>query len=210
MSHTLHRRAGRDGLRDDYVILVMASRNINKDEAAPGKYKEFLRIFSRHNAVNLGGMCVGHLYDSTLEEILRKVDEVYPDFPMVHGVFSNREDLVGALKDIKKADMGISVIVSGLTEATDCCIREAGLKRHSINYSLGILGDTGKLPDERFLQISSMCGHALISFNLIQKMVDDIKAGKITAEAAASEMAKPCVCGIFNPKRAARLLQEFV
>ena len=210
MSHTLHRRASQDGLRDDYVILVMASRAFNKNDATPGKYKEFLRIFSRHNPANLGGMGIGHLYDSTLEKIIDQVDKAFPGLPMVHGVFHTREDLIGALKEIKEADMGLSVIVSGLTEDTDCCIREAGLKRHSMNCSLGIWGDTGKLPDERFLQISSMCGHAMISFNLIQKMVDDIKAGKTSAEDAAAELAKPCVCGVFNPRRAARLLREFV
>jgi hypothetical protein len=37
-------------------------------------------------------------------------------------------------------------------------------------------------------------------------MIEDIRAGRRTPEAAAEELAKPCMCGIFNPKRAARLL----
>jgi hypothetical protein len=197
-------------MEDDFVILVMASRAYNKNESTPGKYKEFLRIFSRHNAVNLGGMGIGHLYDSKAEEIIGRVDGAFPGLPMVHGVFKCREDLVAALKDIKEADMGISVIVTGLTDTTKCCIKESGLKRHSINYSLGIWGDTKKLPDERLLQISSMCGHALISFNLILKMVEDIKSGKISAKAAAEALGKPCVCGIFNAARAEKLLLEFI
>jgi len=210
MTHTLHRRAGNVGLDDDYVILVMAATGINKDDSCVEKYKEYLRIFLKHNPVNMGGMGIGHLYDSEPEEIIENVEKVWPDLPMVHGVFKNREDLIGALKDIKEADLGLSVIVSGLAESTDCCIKEAGLHRHSINYSLGIWGATEKLPDERYLQITTMCGHAMISFNLVDKMVEDIKAGRITAEQAAAELAKPCVCGIFNVDRAKRLLEEFI
>ena len=210
MSHTLHRLAGNDGLQDDYVILVMAASAYNKDETTPEKYKQHLRIMLKHHPVNLGGMGIGHLCDSTPEEILAAVDEFFPELPMVHGVFATREDLVGALRDIKDADLGLSVIVTGLVDATNCCAKEAGLKRHSINYSFGIWGDTDKLPDEKIQQISSMCGHAMISFNLVKKAVEDIKAGKISAEKAACELAKPCVCGIFNPARAKRLLEEFL
>jgi hypothetical protein len=202
--------AGKDGLKDDYVILVMAASAYNKDASTPGKYKEYLRIMLRHNPVNLGGMGIGHLCDSTPDKIIAAIDEVFPNLPMVHGVFSTREDLVEALRDIREADLGLSIIVSGLVDATSCCAKEAGLKRHSINYSLGIWGDTEMLPDERIQQISSMCGHAMISFNLVKKAVEDIKEGRISAEEAACELAKPCVCGVFNPARAKRLLEEFL
>ncbi len=210
MSHTLHRRACPDEPRDDYVILVMASKAFNKNEATAEKYKNYLRIFSRHNPVNMGGMHIGHLYTSTAEKIIEAVDKVFPNVPIIHGVFKNREDLVGALKEIKDADMGLSVIVSGLAADVDCCAKEAGLGRHSVSYSLGTWGDTSRLPDEKYLQISSMCGHALISFNLIKKNVDKIKKGQSTPEQAAAELAKPCVCGIFNADRARRLLEEFI
>jgi hypothetical protein len=39
-------------------------------------------------------------------------------------------------------------------------------------------------------------------------MVLDIKKKRITVEKAAVELAKPCLCGIFNRHRAARLLQK--
>ena len=100
MSHTLHRVAGADMLSDDYVILVMASVSYNKDASTPGKYKEHLKIMLRHNPVNLGGMGIGHLKDSTPEEILSRIDSVFPNLPMVHGVFQTREDLVAALKEM--------------------------------------------------------------------------------------------------------------
>lgn len=145
MTHTLHRVANLQDFKEDYVILVMPAKGINNDENIVEKLRKFLGIFERHNPVNMGGIGIGHLYDSTADRI---IDNVYSELPMVHGVFSNREDLVAALKDIKVEDMGISIIVSGLVDSVDCCAKEAGLKRHSVNYSLGIWGDKTKLPDE--------------------------------------------------------------
>ena len=207
MTHTLHRVANLEDFKEDYVILVMPAKGINNDENIAEKLKKFLGIFERHNPVNLGGIGIGHLYDSKAEQI---IDNVYSELPMVHGVFSNREDLVAALKDIKDEDMGISIIVSGLVDSVDCCAKEAGLKRHSVNYSLGIWGDKARLPDEKYLEITSMCGHAMISVNLIKKMINDVKKGIKTIEQAAAELAKPCVCGIFNAEKAQKILEELI
>jgi hypothetical protein len=41
-------------------------------------------------------------------------------------------------------------------------------------------------------------------------MVEDVKKKKITVEKAAVELAKPCLCGIFNPHRAAILLRKLI
>lgn len=207
MTHTLHRVANLQDFKEDYVILVMPAKGINNDENIVEKLRKFLGIFERHNPVNMGGIGIGHLYDSTADRI---IDNVYSELPMVHGVFSNREDLVAALKDIKVEDMGISIIVSGLVDSVDCCAKEAGLKRHSVNYSLGIWGDKTKLPDEKYLEITSMCGHAMISVNLIKKMINDIKKGIKTLDQAAAELAKPCVCGIFNAEKAQKILEELI
>ena len=51
-----------------------------------------------------------------------------------------------------------------------------------------------------------MCGHAMISANLVKSMVQEIKAGTKTPEEAAKVLAPQCACGIFNPARAAKLL----
>ena len=210
MSHTLHRIAGSDISNEDYVILVMAASGYNKDETVPAKYKTLFEIFEKHNPANFGSTRTGRLTDTPVEEMFDALDNLYPNLPIIHAVFSTREDLVEVLKEIKEVDLGLSVIVSGLVDATDCCIKEAGLKRHSINYSLGVWGKAALLPDEKILQISSMCGHAMISFNLVQKVIDDIKAGKTTPEKAAITLSKPCVCGVFNPQRARLLLEEFM
>ena len=52
-----------------------------------------------------------------------------------------------------------------------------------------------------------MCGHGMVSFNLVREGIEDARRGWITAEKAAERWAEPCVCGIFNPVRATRLLR---
>jgi len=55
-----------------------------------------------------------------------------------------------------------------------------------------------------------MCGHGLVSGRLVKKMVENVKKDKIAVEKAAIELAKPCLCGIFNPDRAAKPLKKMV
>jgi hypothetical protein len=56
------------------------------------------------------------------------------------------------------------------------------------------------------LEINTMCGHGMVTVNLINKVVEDVRSGRVTAEKGAEELFKPCMCGIFNPHRAAKLL----
>ena len=58
--------------------------------------------------------------------------------------------------------------------------------------------------------MTTMCGHHQVSPRLVEKMADDVKTGHLTPEAAAEQLAYPCVCDIFNPVRAATLLAEIV
>ena len=93
---------------------------------------------------------------------------------------------------------------------TECC-HQAGLTPHTIVQSLGVMGRTDLLPeDENVTKLATMCGHGMISFNLILDLAEKVRAGKLTPEAAAEKMAKPCICGVFNPKRAAEILREFI
>ena len=207
MTHTLH-RFKRDGIKeDDFVILAMPARGINNDENTVQKLQKFLEIFNKNNAVNMGGMGTGILVDTPANQI---IENVYFELPMVHGVFDKKENLISALNDIKEANMGISVIVSGLIDEVNKSVAEVGLNRHSINCSLGIWGNKSKLPDESHLEIATMCGHAMVSPSYIAKMVNDIKRNRITVEKAAEKLAQPCVCGIFNPKKAEKVLRKIV
>ena len=53
-----------------------------------------------------------------------------------------------------------------------------------------------------------MCGHHCVSSQSIEHYVDQIKKGKISLEKAAEKLTSPCICGIFNTKRAMQVLSE--
>ena len=51
---------------------------------------------------------------------------------------------------------------------------------------------------------------AMVPLTLIDSVIDKMKTQKLTVEQAAVELTKPCVCGVFNPTRAAELLRRFL
>jgi hypothetical protein len=53
-----------------------------------------------------------------------------------------------------------------------------------------------------------MCGHGMVSHSLAKKMIDWVKEGRRTPEQAAACMTRFCSCGVFNPARAARILEQ--
>jgi hypothetical protein len=54
-----------------------------------------------------------------------------------------------------------------------------------------------------------MCGHGMIAANLVLDVIKKVKSGKITCKAGAKLLSEPCVCGIYNPDRTERLLEEY-
>jgi hypothetical protein len=50
---------------------------------------------------------------------------------------------------------------------------------------LGIFGKTEKLPDKKTLEITTQCGHALISPHLVEHIVKKMKKGKMTSAEGA-------------------------
>lgn len=205
MSHTLHRRGTRDSLKNDFVLFAMSAKGINEIDS-DAKLKRFLEIISRFDPVNLGDMKTGNRYITPPENIIGSTK----DTSIVHGVFASRENLIKALQAIKEADLGVSVIISGLLEDVHDCCRQAGVGRHTCETSLGVWGNTDRLPDEDILRFTTMCGHGMVPFALVRKMIEDIKTGRRTIRQAAEELAKPCQCGVFNPDRATALLEEIL
>ncbi|MFQ6095846.1 MAG: hypothetical protein ACE5NN_06855 [Candidatus Bathyarchaeia archaeon] len=181
----------------------MSARGVNEKGSA-SKLAESLRIVLKTGAVNLGDMKTGNIHRVDPEEIIRHID----DRSIVHGVFTNKEDLTKLLCALKDADLGMSVVVSGLFDEVFEAVREAGLKPHSVNISLGVWGKRELLPKEEYLKISTMCGHGMISPFLIEKLVDDVKKGGVTVDEAGRKLAECCVCGVFNPVRAAKLIRR--
>ncbi len=199
MTHTLHRRGSAASLSEDYVMLMIQAIGHNEEGHIP-KVQEFLRIAMRHNPVNIGSVSMGGMIDKA-EEVIANASKIG------HAVFDNQEAVTAVLKEVKEADLGLSVVVSGIFEKVDECIEKAGLKHHTANFSLGTWGRTEKLPPNEILEVTSMCGHALIAPNLVKAMVKEIKAGTKTSEDAAKLLAPQCACGVFNTKRAAKLMK---
>ena len=203
MTHTLHRQGNKESLAKDYIFLCMAAKGFNED-GADEKMREFLRIMMRHNPVNAGDMQSGNMFNSNMDDILTKVTST----SIVHGVFIDSDTATKVLQELKDADLGMSVVVSGPFDSVDCICKAAGLSPHSLDFSGGIWGNTKKLPSKEVQEVTTMCGHGMVASNLVKSLVDDLKAGQITADEAGKELAKQCACGIFNPARASELLQD--
>jgi hypothetical protein len=203
MTHTLHRRGSEGSLRKDYVLLCMAAKGIN-EKGSEEKMREFLKINLRHNPVNIGDMRTGNMYNIPVDQIIEKITST----SIVHGVFIDQETVTKVLKDLKEADLGMSVVVSGPFNCVGEMCKAVGLTPHSVDYSGGIWGRSDRLPPDDILEITTMCGHAMVASSLVTSLADEMKSGKKSAKEAGKELAKVCECGIFNPTRAAALLKE--
>jgi hypothetical protein len=84
------------------------------------------------------------------------------------------------------------------------------MERHSVEHSLGFWGATDRLPEREVLEFHTLCGHGMVSFNLIRKMVEYVGLRRLTPKEAAKIMGKCCECGVFNTVRAEILLERMV
>jgi len=166
------------------------------------KLGKFLEICWKHGPVNLGDMKQGSVFTYDADQIYNNVS----DTTIVECVFDDLNKVEAVLRELKAADIGVPVVVSGLIDKVDECCKKVGLQIHTVAQSLGVWGKTELLPSKEILEITTMCGHAMIASNLVEKYIDDIKKGKTTPKKAADKLAKPCECGIFNTTRAAELL----
>lgn len=205
MTHTLHRMGDLDALREDYVMLIMRSKEI-KIEGSEQKTRQVWELLSKYqdNLVNYGNAKTGIRHQTTIE--LLKDTETR----LIHAVFKDRDVLKSCLKELMERNIGLSVVISGIYEEVKKICQEIGLSPHTVEYSLGIHGNIDRLPDENVLDITTMCGHAMVSPNLVAHLVRELEAGRISYEDAAKELSKGCVCGIFNPYRAQKVLKKLV
>jgi hypothetical protein len=214
----LHRDGDAESFRDDYVLFAMPARGKN-DEGAVEKLRTFLRICAAHKPVNMGN---GDLAAYRLPEGHATgaggKGGLTPDFERViagvskpgatTAVFDSRENAEAALREVIQADLGLSVNLSTSLEGARECCRKTGIKRHSVEYSLGFWDRHNRLPSGQVLELSTMCGHGMVSSNLAKKMIDEVKENSRTPEEASRYLACFCPCGIYNPSRARRLLEE--
>ena len=219
MTNTLHRFGAPETLQNDYIIFAMAARGIN-DQDAPPKLQTFLRLAVKHQPINMGNAVKGGIFrpSQALTPLAHwRRREGLPPAEVVEGVdacttvavvFDDPKRLEAFLKDLRQADLGISINISALTDEARTCCQRAGITRHSVEYSLGFHGDLNRLPDRHVLELSTMCGHGMVSHNFAKKMIDWVKEGRRSAPEAATYLARFCTCGIFNTTRATRILEE--
>jgi hypothetical protein len=219
VTNTLHRFGPASSFRDDYIVFAICSRGKNDKDALP-KLRQFLSMAIPFKPVNLGdarhGGCLRPSNEMSpfnhwtrdmtpdLEEVVRGLDAP----TTVAAVFDNRAAAVDFLKKVKEADLGMSINISTSVENAEACCHEVGIPRHSVGYSLGFEGKTEKLPNTQTMLLSTMCGHGMVSHSLAKKMIDWVKEGRRTPEQAVTYMARFCSCGVFNPSRAKRVLED--
>ena len=186
MTNSLHRRGTLEELEHDYIVKSFATDNL---EGADEKKNAFKEIALKRHPV------AARLPNGDIRDV--------HDF-----VFDNPDAVKATLADLKAADLGISVVVSGLIGEVQRCCRDTGLTLHTVEHSLGIMGRKDRLPSAEIVDISSLCGHGMVSYNLIDKMINLVKLRRLTPQAAATYLTKPCTCGSFNPQRAEALLEQ--
>lgn len=205
MSHSLHRFGTPENLKNDFCIYSRAAKGVNRDTCGDG-LRRTLSIYMANNAVNFGSSHAGRSYLAGLnpEEYAKTLDNSYG----VIATFDDRNSVKGVLSQLKEAQLGISVVVSGLIDEVKQVAAEVGLKPHTALLSLGIYGKRALLPEDEVLEITTMCGHSLVSQEKAREVIGRVKRGGLTPEKGALELARACPCGIFNAKRCAQLLEK--
>jgi hypothetical protein len=200
MTHSLHRSGRFQEM--DYVWLLYHVRGVN-DQNLVERLQQAIDIAEEAGTVNWGDVKTGTIVSLSSEEIKTKLTEK----SRIRGAFSSQGQVTQFLEKMREADLGLCVIIAGLLDKVFQSCGDAGLKPHTVNYSLGIFGKKELLPDSDTLALTTMCGHHMIPDGLVTEIRKKVRKKKISAEKAAIKLAGLCPCGIFNQERAARLLQ---
>jgi hypothetical protein len=203
MTNTLHRQGAPDSLKRDYVIFVHTAKGKNREGSAP-KIREFMKICLKYSPVNMGDVKQGSMLQDDI--VIDRLIANQGDGAGGCAVFTDLDTLGQAVQELIRADLGLSINISGLLDEVQVCCRKAGITRHSAEHSLGIWGAKDRLPEREILEFNTLCGHGMVSFNLIRKMIEQVRLRRKSPKQAARMMAKCCECGVFNPARAEALL----
>ncbi len=228
MTHSLHREGTLDSLERDYVLFIYPSKGNNYKGSAP-KVRRLAELVSQSNPVNLivktrrqnkdGGTKPDEVQKNTAVEgtsaycVFNReknlsLEIIQFDGTRVYCAFDSREAFKEALIRIKEADEGISIVVSGIIDRVREIAADIGIDPHMVNLSLGIHGRTDRLPPADIREFTTMCGHGLVSPQLVRETIRRVKTGKIDVKQGSETLSAPCICGIHNPSRSAELLRE--
>lgn len=218
MTNTLHRYGNSQSFRDDYIIFAIPSKGKNDEDSVP-KLKAFLRICAKHRPSNMGNGNRGGIaperglhptahWNRNSSPDWEKVIEGVNKPGTVSAVFATEEQAQACLKEVVDADFGISVNMSTSVENASRAAQSCGIHRHSVEYALAFNDPHDHLPNSQVLGLSTMCGHGMVSFNMARKMLDMVREGRRTPDEAVNTLVRLCPCGVYNPVRAKRLLEE--
>lgn len=216
MTHSNHRRGSRESLLGDWVVFTSGGGTTE----AGGK--KLMEILTKHNPVaaslgrGRGARWVKHwtpkldsgtLEVATLEEIRNRSTSRGGS-----AVFDNKEAVENVLRELQEAELGYSLVVSGVFDELFIIAKKAGMKNapHTVNMSAETFGKTELLAEPHVLEFVTMCGHDYCGANLVKYLLEEVKNGRRTPEMAAVEMAKQCTCNFFNVERAIKLINAYV
>lgn len=209
MSHSLHRLGNEENLQCDFTIVVRPEKGYN-NLGSKTKLQEILRELYKCKAVNItaarGKQYKGNIYMTTIDEIIEGIEEGKSLF----AAFDNQKNLEQFIRFLIERDYGFSVVIQGLFEKVEESLKRVGLTVHTTNHSLGVWGKTESLPHKSILEITTMCGHGMVSPYLVEEVIEKVKDKEITVHEGAIILSKPCICGIFNTTRAEALIQNLL
>jgi hypothetical protein len=205
MTNTLHRQGKDQNLKEDFVVFMTAAPGINREGSA-SKLQEFMHICEKYHPINMGNVKQGNIHQDGVE--IEKFIASLSEGAGCTAVFTDLDVVRKVIEELIRADLGISINISGLLDEVQQCCGKVGITRHSAEHSLGFWGARERLPEREILEINTLCGHGMISFNFIRKMIEYVKLRRLTPKKAARIMAKSCECGAFNPIRAEKLLEN--
>jgi len=233
MTHTSQRR----GLEpshpgEEIIVLAMVPRQHKEEAGVRNAMSELaLKMLSHephlwmsHNFPELDIQRLGSL--QTLIRWMHKIRpkatqrllfrEVASQSSVITAIYTDRGKVVELLNDIKgqwcqrnrQQGYPVSVVLSGLFGDLHQCCKKTGTTEHTYLHTLGTFGKTASLPPEEHLELITMCGHGLISANRVKRLEELVRRRAVPPREAAEEVARPCVCGIVNKKRAEELFRK--
>lgn len=134
---------------------------------------------------------------------------------VITALYTKEEKVIALLEDLqsswvpgnRRKGYPISIVLSGLFEDVRKCCSQSSLRPHTYLHSLGLWGQVDRAPAGGELELVGMCGHGLLAHNRIRQLVEKIAKREISAQQAAEDVARPCVCGIVNRQRAERIFR---
>jgi hypothetical protein len=183
-------------LENDYIVLALGGRKTARERLLRRIRRRYPRLFKR------------------LQSIRQIIRRPWPggggrekEKQRWAAVFDSGEALCRYLRALKEAGDGRSVVVSGLFDRLEDCFSQLDLRPHTVQFSLGCFGKKALLPDAGVLDVTTMCGHHMVSPAYVKHLSDKIRQGKMTPEEAAEAMSGICLCRIFNQPRASKLMK---